>query len=195
MVVTDDASLADRVRRLRSHGMTALSWDHERGHAAGYQVLASGFNYRLDKPRAAIGLVQLARLGAGNVARARHDRAGPRAARRRRRPGASARRPPGGDDVGGAPRGRGAAARDPSRVGPRGARRAQDPDERALPADPPVLRLPRSGARPLPWTEDLGDRRLTLPLFPHMTEAQVREVANALDGRPAARRAAGSARA
>ena len=55
MVVTADGALAERVRRLRSHGMTALSWDHERGHAAGYDVAVTGFNYRLDEPRAAIG--------------------------------------------------------------------------------------------------------------------------------------------
>jgi dTDP-4-amino-4,6-dideoxygalactose transaminase len=70
MVTTDDPSVAERVRLLRSHGMTTLTWDRHRGHASGYDVLDAGFNYRLDEVRAAIGLVQLRRLEAGNVARA-----------------------------------------------------------------------------------------------------------------------------
>jgi dTDP-4-amino-4,6-dideoxygalactose transaminase len=71
MVVTDDAELAERVRLLRSHGMTTLTWDRHRGHAGGYDVLAQGFNYRLDEIRAALGLVQLRRLPAENAARGR----------------------------------------------------------------------------------------------------------------------------
>ena len=71
MVVTDDAGVAERVRRLRSHGMTTMTWDRERGHAAGYDVVATGFNFRMDEIRAAIGLVQLGRLPAANAARAR----------------------------------------------------------------------------------------------------------------------------
>jgi dTDP-4-amino-4,6-dideoxygalactose transaminase len=71
MIVTDDPELAERVRLLRSHGMTTLTWDRHRGHAGGYDVLAQGFNYRLDEIRAAIGLVQLRRLPAENAARAR----------------------------------------------------------------------------------------------------------------------------
>lgn len=71
MVTTDDPSVAERVRLLRSHGMTTLTWDRHRGHASGYDVLDAGFNYRLDEVRAAIGLVQLRRLEAGNTARAR----------------------------------------------------------------------------------------------------------------------------
>ena len=70
MVVTDDDELADRVRLLRSHGMTTLTWARHRGHAHSYDVVARGLNYRLDEPRAAIGLVQLARLEPGNRARA-----------------------------------------------------------------------------------------------------------------------------
>ena len=76
MLVTDDRALADRVRLLRSHGMTALSWDRERGQATGYDVLAPGFNYRLDEARAAIGLVQ---LGAAARGERRPGRASPSA--------------------------------------------------------------------------------------------------------------------
>jgi dTDP-4-amino-4,6-dideoxygalactose transaminase len=69
MVVTDDDDLAAAVRLHRSHGMTTLTWDRHRGHASSYDVLAAGFNYRLDEIRAAIGLVQLRRLEAENAAR------------------------------------------------------------------------------------------------------------------------------
>jgi dTDP-4-amino-4,6-dideoxygalactose transaminase len=71
MVVTDDGLLAERVRLLRSHGMTTLTWDRHRGHAHSYDVVEHGFNYRLDEVKAAVGLVQLRRLDAGNAARAR----------------------------------------------------------------------------------------------------------------------------
>jgi dTDP-4-amino-4,6-dideoxygalactose transaminase len=62
MVTTDDDEIARRVRLLRSHGMTTLSWDRARGHAVGYDVVELGYNYRLDEPRAALGLSRLARL-------------------------------------------------------------------------------------------------------------------------------------
>jgi dTDP-4-amino-4,6-dideoxygalactose transaminase len=73
MVVTDDDALAERVRLLRSHGMTSLSWDRHRGHATGYDVVALGFNYRIDEPRAALGLRRLERLDEENRRRGRLD--------------------------------------------------------------------------------------------------------------------------
>lgn len=71
MLVTDDADLAERLRLLRSHGMTTLTWDRHRGHASSYDVVTAGFNYRLDELRAAIGLVQLGRLREENDGRRR----------------------------------------------------------------------------------------------------------------------------
>jgi len=71
LVVTDDQELAKRIRLLRSHGMTSLTWDRHRGHAHTYDVLEPGFNYRLDEIRAAIGIVELRRLDAENAARRR----------------------------------------------------------------------------------------------------------------------------
>jgi dTDP-4-amino-4,6-dideoxygalactose transaminase len=70
MIVTDDEELARKVRLLRSHGMTTLTWDRHRGHASGYDVLLPGFNYRIDEVRAAVGLVQLRRLPEENAGRA-----------------------------------------------------------------------------------------------------------------------------
>lgn len=53
---------AASVRRLRSHAMTSTTWDRHRGHDPAYDVVDIGFNYRLDEPRAALGLSRLARL-------------------------------------------------------------------------------------------------------------------------------------
>ena len=69
MVVTADEDLAERVRLLRSHAMTTGTWDRHRGHADTYDVVDVGFNYRLDEPRAALGLSRLARLSENLEAR------------------------------------------------------------------------------------------------------------------------------
>ena len=66
MVVTCDDGLAARVRSLRSHGMTTLTWQRHRGHAS-YDVVDAGFNYRIDEVRAAIAIVQLRRLPDANA--------------------------------------------------------------------------------------------------------------------------------
>ena len=71
MIVTSDEELAKRLRLLRSHGMTTLTWDRHRGHASGYDVVLAGFNYRIDEVRATVGLFQLSRLVEENEARAR----------------------------------------------------------------------------------------------------------------------------
>jgi dTDP-4-amino-4,6-dideoxygalactose transaminase len=73
MVVTDDDEMAARIRLLRSHGMTTLTWDRHRGHASGYDVVALGFNYRMDEPRAALTEQRLGRLDAENARRAMLD--------------------------------------------------------------------------------------------------------------------------
>ena len=71
MVVTDNEEVANRVRLLRSHGMTSLTWDRHRGHASSYDVLELGFNYRIDEPRATLAIKRLARLDGDNALRAR----------------------------------------------------------------------------------------------------------------------------
>src|SRR3954471_4233619 len=73
LVVTDDDEIAAQVRLLRSHGMTTLTWDRHRGHASGYDVVALGFNYRMDEPRAALAARRLAKLDAENDARRELD--------------------------------------------------------------------------------------------------------------------------
>jgi dTDP-4-amino-4,6-dideoxygalactose transaminase len=69
MLTTDDDRLAERLRLLRSHGMTSASYDRFRGHAHGYDVTALGYNYRMDDVRSAIGIVQLSRLEERNARR------------------------------------------------------------------------------------------------------------------------------
>ncbi len=70
MLTTDDDALADRLRILRSHGMTSLSWDRHKGHAWSYDVVDLGYNYRIDEIRSALGRVQLKKVGANNQRRA-----------------------------------------------------------------------------------------------------------------------------
>lgn len=60
---TDSDEVADRVRRLRSQGMTATTMDRHRGNAMSYDVVEVGFNYRFDDLRAAIIRPRFARLG------------------------------------------------------------------------------------------------------------------------------------
>jgi dTDP-4-amino-4,6-dideoxygalactose transaminase len=62
MVTTAEEDLAGRVRLLRSHAMTSGTWDRHSGRTDTYDVVGLGFNYRIDEPRAALGLSRLARL-------------------------------------------------------------------------------------------------------------------------------------
>ena len=71
MVVTNRDDLAERLRLLRSHGMTTLTWDRHNGHASSYEVIANGYNYRLDELHAALGRAQLAKLVRNNERRRR----------------------------------------------------------------------------------------------------------------------------
>ena len=69
MLVTNDDLLAEKIRIMRSHGMTTLTWDRHKGHASTYDVVELGYNYRLDEIRSAIGREQLRKLPAGNARR------------------------------------------------------------------------------------------------------------------------------
>jgi dTDP-4-amino-4,6-dideoxygalactose transaminase len=69
MLVTDDDEFAAKLRILRSHGMTSLTWDRHKGHAWSYDVVDVGYNYRIDEIRSALGRVQLAKLSRNNQLR------------------------------------------------------------------------------------------------------------------------------
>jgi dTDP-4-amino-4,6-dideoxygalactose transaminase len=69
MVVTNDDAAADSIRRLRSHGMTSLTWDRHRGQAWSYDVTDVGYNYRPNEILSALGLVQLGKLAHNNERR------------------------------------------------------------------------------------------------------------------------------
>ena len=66
MVVTESDEVAASLRNLRCHGMTSVSWDRHRGHNFSYDVTATGYNYRMDEIRAALGRAQLAKLDESN---------------------------------------------------------------------------------------------------------------------------------
>jgi len=64
MALTNDASLAERMHRLRTHGITRDP-DQLQGPCEGpwyYEQLELGFNYRMTDMQAALGLSQLTRL-------------------------------------------------------------------------------------------------------------------------------------
>jgi len=180
MVVTDDEAFAEKIRLLRSHGMTALTWDRHRGHAHSYDVVTHGYNYRLDELRAAIGSVQLRRLREENSRRARLV-----ALYRAALDGAS------GIVMPFAPR----PDADPAHhlaviVLPEGCSR--DDLRSTLAAAglqtsvhyPPIHQFTAyrglERKRALPVTEAVALRLLTLPLYPHMSEADVSIVASAV---------------
>jgi dTDP-4-amino-4,6-dideoxygalactose transaminase len=182
MVTTADEELAARVRLLRSHGMTAVSWDRARGHASGYDVVELGFNHRLDEPRAALGLQRLRRLDADT-------------ARRAALVGRYRRLLDGVVDSTMAP----AAGSDPAHhlftvlVAPgadREAVRARIHEQRVQTSVhyPPAHRFAiyADARAELPVTDEYAARTITLPLFAHMTEEQQDLVVDAVAGAVAA---------
>lgn len=69
LFVSKKADFLSKAKLLRSHGMTALSFDRFEGRAVSYDVLQPGLNYRMDELRSALGLVQLAKLDDNNKKR------------------------------------------------------------------------------------------------------------------------------
>ena len=41
----------EKAKLMRSHGMTSLSYERAKGHAVTYDVVALGYNYRMDDIR------------------------------------------------------------------------------------------------------------------------------------------------
>jgi dTDP-4-amino-4,6-dideoxygalactose transaminase len=71
MVVTRNADLYAKLKSLRSHGMSAPSFDRFKGRANSYDVGAAGLNYRMPEISCALGLVQLSKLEEDNKKRKR----------------------------------------------------------------------------------------------------------------------------
>jgi dTDP-4-amino-4,6-dideoxygalactose transaminase len=185
MLVTDDDAVAERIARMRLHGIDADAWNR---YGAGgrwfYEVVEAGFKYNLTDVAAAIGLVQLERLDELRDARAaivaRYDRA-----------------------LGGS----GLVAVPPRRGGDRHAwhlyvirlelealriDRSGVVDEMAeagigtsvhfipLHLHPYYRRTYGYGPGDFPNAERLYERSISLPIWPDMTDAQVDRVADAL---------------
>jgi dTDP-4-amino-4,6-dideoxygalactose transaminase len=66
MVVTRNAELFEKLKLLRSHGMSAASFDRYRGRTVSYDVESPGLNYRIHEISSALGLVQLQKLDEAN---------------------------------------------------------------------------------------------------------------------------------
>ena len=66
MICTNSDEYAQKIRLMRSHGMTSLTLDRHKGHAYSYDVVCLGYNYRIDEIHAALAKVQLKKLYDGN---------------------------------------------------------------------------------------------------------------------------------
>lgn len=62
MVITKNEKLYEKLKLIRSHGMTSLSYQRYKGHATKYDIQSLGYNYRMDDIRASIGIIQLKKL-------------------------------------------------------------------------------------------------------------------------------------
>ena len=63
MVITNSKQIAEKVRQLRSHGMTkSLQNRYSSKYPWIFDILQPGYNYRLDEIRAALGITQLKRI-------------------------------------------------------------------------------------------------------------------------------------
>lgn len=180
MLVTHDEALAEKTHRLRSHGMTSLTWDRHHGHAWSYDVVDLGNNYRLDEIRAALGLAQLAKLPEANQRR--------RALIVQYREMIAEQLPDIVVPFVGHPGVTGAHLM-PVLL-PADLNRQQVMDlmkSEGVQTSihyPPIHQFSNYKnlklSQPLPLTEEICQRELTLPLFAHMSEAQVDMVVDAL---------------
>lgn len=69
MIVTRNLRLAEKMRLLRSHGMTSMTLSRHQGHAYSYDVVDLGYNYRMTEMAAALGILQLKKLTNANKKR------------------------------------------------------------------------------------------------------------------------------
>lgn len=183
MIVTDDDLLAEKIRTMRSHGMTTLTWDRHRGHSSSYDVTDLGYNYRTTEIASALGIVQLRHLEQNNERRRQIvDRY------RKALAGIEGITCP----FGGRENGESSyhifpviLSADLSRAGFQAALK-----ERGIQTSvhyPPVhlftyyRRLLGDTRGSLPKTELVGEREVTLPLYPGMTDDDVEYVCTALE--------------
>lgn len=183
MVVADDDEVVSKLRLMRSHGMTSLTWERHQAEKAGlYDVRLVGYNFRLDEIRAAIGREQLRKLPAATERRreAANEMLEALEPLRSRGLGIPFRQP------------RGVSAHHLFVVLlPAGCDRAafrqflNDEGVQTSVHYPPIHRFPhvveRLGDSPLPVFNAIGPRLLTLPMGPSLTGDQIRHVANSVE--------------
>lgn len=181
MVTTEDGETAERLRRLRSHGMTTFTLDRDRGRAWSYDCVETGWNYRIDEIRASLALAQLQRLPEFLEGR-RRVRAGYLEALDGLPVVVPFTRWDGREDAS-------IAYHIMPVVLPRSADREKVMEHlksRGIQSSihyPPAHRFRAArleGHEALPVTEDLARRELTLPFFPTMTRDEVEAVCRAL---------------
>jgi dTDP-4-amino-4,6-dideoxygalactose transaminase len=165
MLLTDDASLAERVRALRWHGISASTWERRDAAVPEYTVDRVGFNYRIDDPRAALVNARLRRLDEDNRQRARID-AAYREAFADADGLAPVAPPPAGERsshcVFAIVLEEGIDRSDfRARLSARGV-------ETSIHFPPLHRSSAHRGASPLPLSEAFGERAVSLPIFPHM---------------------------
>ncbi len=61
-VVTNSEELYQKMKLIRSHGMTSMSYERAMGHATEYDVVELGYNYRMDDIRASLAISQINKL-------------------------------------------------------------------------------------------------------------------------------------
>ena len=71
MLVTRNREIYDKAVKLRSHGMTSLTWDRLKGHSFSYDVVELGYNYRTTEISSVIGMIQLEKSFENNKKRDR----------------------------------------------------------------------------------------------------------------------------
>jgi len=69
MVVTRNTELFEKLRLLRSHGMSVASFDRYKGRAVSYDVQSPGLNYRIHEISSALAFVQIQKLEEANEKR------------------------------------------------------------------------------------------------------------------------------
>lgn len=72
MLVTDRQEYYQKLKLLRSHGMTSMTIDRHNNKSISYDVVMPGLNYRMNELNAALGTVQLKKLDTANSLRREH---------------------------------------------------------------------------------------------------------------------------